>query len=89
MFEGTAITVLLAAAGGAVAGNLLSFLAKRVDNFVRKTETKLDDELWEAVRGGIASALGEFEIEVLTPVDETLEVWTDEEKKAEDLSSGH
>ena len=84
MFEGTAITVLLAAAGGAVAGNLLGFLAKRVDNFVRKTDTKIDDRVWEAVRGAMGEMLDEFEIEVLTPVDGMVEA-----QKAGDLSSGH
>ncbi len=78
MFESVGLTVLLAAAGGAVAGNLLSFVAKRIDNLVRKTDTKLDDKIWEAVRGAM---------------DNTFEVWTtfgdEEAKKAEDLSSGH
>ncbi len=84
MFEGTAITVLLAAAAGAVAGNLLGFLVKRVDNFVRKTDTKLDDKLWRAVRGAMDEVMDEFEIEVLIPVN-----GENEAKKAEDLASGH
>lgn len=85
MFEGTAITVLLAAAGGAVAGNLLSFLAKSVDNLVRETDTKLDDKLWSIARGAMSEAMEEFEVEItqveITPVDEA--------RKAEDLASGH
>ena len=76
MFEGTAITVLLAAAAGAAAGNLLGFLAKRVDNFVRKTDNKIDDMIWESVRGAMSEALDVYEL-------------TDKATKDEDLSSGH
>ena len=75
----TAITVLLAAAGGAVAGNLLGFLAKRVDNLVRKTDTKLDDRVWSVVRGAMKEAMDEF-------VPET---GVAKAPSFEDISSGH
>ena len=61
MFEGTGITVLLAAAAGAVAGNLLGFVAKRVDAFVRGTSIKIDDKVWFAVRDAMSDALEDFE----------------------------
>ena len=57
MLEGTALTVLLAAASGAVAGNLLSFFAKRVDAIVRSTRTPIDDIIWETVRGAMDDSL--------------------------------
>ena len=61
MFEGAAITVLLAAAAGAVAGNLLGFVAKRIDEFVRGTSTKVDDAIWFTVREAMSDALEDFD----------------------------
>ena len=60
MFEGAALTVLLAAAGGAVAGNLLSAFVKKIDKVVRRTGTKVDDASWETVRGAMEEVMDEF-----------------------------
>ena len=57
MFEVlTPVTILLAAAAGAVAGNFLGFVAKRIDAFVRGTSTKIDDVIWNAVRDAVQNA---------------------------------
>lgn len=57
MFE-TEVIVLLAAAAGAVSGNLLSWVVRRIDGFVRGTSNKIDDEIWFTVREAMADALG-------------------------------
>ena len=63
MFEGIEITILLAAAAGAVAGNFLSFVVKRIDAFVRGTSNKVDDAIWFTVREAMQEALEDDEPE--------------------------
>ncbi len=55
------VTIILAAAAGAVGGNLFGVAVKLIDGFVRGTPTRLDDKVWVAVRGAMSEAMEGWE----------------------------
>ena len=72
------ITVFAAAAIGVGVGHVLSAISKRITRFVRKTDNKVDDFLWETVQDAVKDVLRTDKgLQVFSDVGEDVKTWPD------------
>ena len=63
-FVGTVAVALAAVIVGGV-----KFVVKQVDAIVKASETKVDDKIWRATKGGLREALDELAAEAQAELD--------------------